>query len=252
MYVRLAFAVATSIDPEILVIDEALSVGDGAFARRSFDRIMELKARGVTILFCSHSTYHVEALCERAVWLEAGRVRMLDSAPAVTAAYNTALALESATAHPDTAAVPMAAAAGTGRIVKIEGECDGVHGRHLKAVSQRSTLSVTVEFATDPALPAPNVALGFESAAGVAVSSVVSLGNPAAIVRDGHGNGQASVVFPALPLLKGSYRITAFLACEHGLHVYDAAPQCLTLDVEQEGVLQGLVVLPHHWNTTHG
>ena len=57
MYVRLAFSVATCVDPDILVIDEALSVGDGAFARKSFDRIMELKSSGTTILFCSHSMY---------------------------------------------------------------------------------------------------------------------------------------------------------------------------------------------------
>ena len=65
MFVRLAFAVATSVEPDILVIDEALSVGDGAFARKSFDRIMELKEGGATILFCSHSMYHIQALCSR-------------------------------------------------------------------------------------------------------------------------------------------------------------------------------------------
>ncbi|NBT92297.1 MAG: ABC transporter ATP-binding protein, partial [Betaproteobacteria bacterium] len=59
MFMRLAFSVATSIEPDILVIDEALSVGDGAFARKSFERIMQLKDQGKTILFCSHSMYQV-------------------------------------------------------------------------------------------------------------------------------------------------------------------------------------------------
>lgn len=77
MYVRLAFAIATSVDPDILVIDEALSVGDGAFARKSFDRIMQLKDKGVTILFCSHSMYQIEAICNKAIWLERGQVRAL-------------------------------------------------------------------------------------------------------------------------------------------------------------------------------
>jgi ABC-type polysaccharide/polyol phosphate transport system ATPase subunit len=77
MYVRLAFSVATSIDPDILVIDEALSVGDGEFARRSFDRIMALKDKGATILFCSHAMYHVQVLCNRALWMEHGRMRMI-------------------------------------------------------------------------------------------------------------------------------------------------------------------------------
>lgn len=73
MYVRLAFSIATSVEPDILIIDEALSVGDGAFARKSFDRIMQLKARGATILFCSHNIYQVEALCQRALWLDKGK-----------------------------------------------------------------------------------------------------------------------------------------------------------------------------------
>ncbi|MCZ2721350.1 ATP-binding cassette domain-containing protein [Marinomonas sp. 15G1-11] len=75
MYVRLAFSVATSVDPDILVIDEALSVGDGDFARRSFERIMSMKEAGKTILFCSHSLYQIEVLCTQAIWIEKGEVR---------------------------------------------------------------------------------------------------------------------------------------------------------------------------------
>ncbi len=91
MFMRLAFSVATSVEPDILVIDEALSVGDGAFARKSFDRIMRLKDAGKTILFCSHSMYQVEALCSRALWIEAGAVRMIGSAAEVTSAYGASL-----------------------------------------------------------------------------------------------------------------------------------------------------------------
>jgi len=256
MYVRLAFAIATSVEPDILVIDEALSVGDGAFARKSFDRIMELKARGTTILFCSHSTYHVEALCERAVWLESGCMRMLDRAAAVMAAYNESLATQctvptppapSGTETTTTATGSSADAAATGRIISVVGECDGVQGRRLSALSRKSVLTVTVNFITDPALPAPTVALGIETAAGIGVSSVISLDDPSAVVRDESGRGQARVIFPALALLKGEYRFTAYLACERGLHVYDVAPQCLTVDVTQSGLLQGFTVMPHRW-----
>jgi lipopolysaccharide transport system ATP-binding protein len=255
MYVRLAFAVAISIDPDILVIDEALSVGDGAFARKSFDRIMALKEAGKTILFCSHSMYQIDVLCQRALWLEHGRVRMLADARQVTAAYNTALALESGVAtgasvsSPASTASPAAAVTspGTGRIVGVSGRCDGVSGTRLAVRSEESTLAVTVAFTLDPALPVPSVALGIENAAGVSISSVISRGAGQAVHRDGSGAGEATVVFPQLPLLKGEYRVTAFLACENGVHVYDFAPQCLTLEVTQTGVLQGVVALPHHW-----
>jgi lipopolysaccharide transport system ATP-binding protein len=96
MYVRLAFAIATSVEPDILVIDEALSVGDGAFARKSFDRIMALKDKGVTILFCSHNIYQVEALCQKAVWLDQGRIKASGAARTVCQAYNEFLDQSSA------------------------------------------------------------------------------------------------------------------------------------------------------------
>ena len=91
MFMRLAFAVATSVEPDVLVIDEALSVGDGAFARKSFDRIMALKDAGKTILFCSHSMYQIEALCARALWIDAGALRMAGSAADVCSAYQASL-----------------------------------------------------------------------------------------------------------------------------------------------------------------
>ena len=112
MYVRLAFSIATSANPDILVIDEALSVGDGAFAKKSFERIMQLKAQGTTVLFCSHSMYQVESFCDRAVWLDHGQVKMEGAASDVVAAYTDSLRAESAeSAKSGGAVVPSAIAA---------------------------------------------------------------------------------------------------------------------------------------------
>lgn len=80
MYVRLAFAVAISIDPDILVVDEALSVGDEVFQRKCFSRIEELKRGGATILFVSHSAGAILQLCDRAILLDRGE-RLLTGAP---------------------------------------------------------------------------------------------------------------------------------------------------------------------------
>lgn len=74
MVVRLAFSIATCTEPDVLIIDEALSVGDGEFARKSFDRILSLKNKGTTILFCTHSLFHIEAMCSRAIWLDKGQI----------------------------------------------------------------------------------------------------------------------------------------------------------------------------------
>ena len=90
MVLRLAFAVAAHVDPEILIVDEALAVGDIAFRQRCMRKIHELRAHGVTILFVSHETSDVKALCERCLWLDNGVPRELGEADDVVAAYLSA------------------------------------------------------------------------------------------------------------------------------------------------------------------
>jgi lipopolysaccharide transport system ATP-binding protein len=259
MFMRLAFSVAPSVEPDILVIDEALSVGDGAFARRSFDRIMALKDGGATILFCSHAMYHIHALCERVLWLEGGRVRMNDIAPRVTAAYEAELgrALAEATppagtdSAPPAATPPQADAApppdGSAAIRAITASIDGVSTPPLTAYSGRSTLELRVRFASDPALPCPSVGVGIEHSSGVVVASAISANDGVVLARDGTGCGEAVLRFETLPLLRGDYGISVILGCERGLHVYEVAQHAVTLHVEQRGLEQGLVTLPHRW-----
>ncbi len=247
MFMRLAFAVATSVDPDILVIDEALSVGDGAFARKSFDRIMKMKDAGKTILFCSHSTYQVEALCSRALWIEHGALRMTGSAADVTNAYHSSLAPPVAGNGATLRGAPVAA--GNGRIVRVTASADGVSGKSVRVRSGKSDVAITIAFAIDPALPAPTVALGFADSSGLTVASATSLNDGATVKVGADGYGEATVVFPRFPLLKGKYSVTSFLACENAIHVYEQIECSVTLEVVQEGLEQGLVSLPHEWRT---
>jgi ABC-type polysaccharide/polyol phosphate transport system ATPase subunit len=91
MAVRLAFAVAINVDPEILIVDEALAVGDLYFRQRCMRKVHELRARGVTILFVSHATADVKALGDRALWLDKGRVVELGATDRVVGKYLAAM-----------------------------------------------------------------------------------------------------------------------------------------------------------------
>ena len=91
MAVRLAFAVAIHVDPEILLVDEALAVGDVYFRQRCMRKVHELRQRGVTILFVSHATGDVKALGDRAMWLEKGVVKALGRTDLVVAQYLAAM-----------------------------------------------------------------------------------------------------------------------------------------------------------------
>ncbi|CAM4002220.1 teichoic acids export ABC transporter ATP-binding subunit TagH [Mesobacillus zeae] len=84
---RLGFAISVNVDPDILVIDEALSVGDKAFAEKSLDKMNEFKEKGKTMFFVSHSIGQMKQFCQKALWLEFGEVRMYDTVDKVIPAY---------------------------------------------------------------------------------------------------------------------------------------------------------------------
>jgi ABC-type polysaccharide/polyol phosphate transport system ATPase subunit len=87
MYVRLAFSVATAVDPDILIIDEALSVGDQYFQRKCLERMDSFRKNGKTVVFCSHDMYQIKTFCDRCIWLHNGRMEMIGEAASVVNAY---------------------------------------------------------------------------------------------------------------------------------------------------------------------
>ena len=87
MYGRLAFSVAVNMDPDILLIDEALSVGDARFRRKSFDKMRELCGQARTIVLVSHALGSIRELCDEAIWMHKGEVRGWDEPDAVIEAY---------------------------------------------------------------------------------------------------------------------------------------------------------------------
>ncbi len=246
MFMRLAFSMATSLEPDILVVDEALSVGDGAFARKSYERIMALKDRGTTILFCSHSMFQVESLCTRAVWIENGEIRFDGHAHQATVEYTEWLA-RFELGKSDVAVVGQRfdtpAAAITD--VRLEGAVqNAVYRNGIDA------LQLSVCFKSDPKLPVPTIGVVILGADGRVVSSAGNWLDGAALQRDADGHGRAALTVPAMPLLKGRYTVSVYVLCERAVHVYSAAEHVLNLEVVQDHVEQGVVSLPHSWHMT--
>ena len=87
MYVRLAFSIATMVRPDILVIDEALSVGDMAFQKKCVQRMNEFREQQKTMVFCSHSMFHVQELCDIAIWLDKGKIQEIGDSDKVVGHY---------------------------------------------------------------------------------------------------------------------------------------------------------------------
>jgi ABC-2 type transport system ATP-binding protein/lipopolysaccharide transport system ATP-binding protein len=87
MYARLGFSVATASDPDVLIVDEVLSVGDEAFQKKCADRIEKFRLRGAAILLVSHSMASIEAMCQRAAWLDRGIIKLVGEPAQVIRAY---------------------------------------------------------------------------------------------------------------------------------------------------------------------
>lgn len=254
MMMRLAFSVATAVDPDILILDETLSVGDGVFARKSFERIMGFKEAGKTILFCSHSMYQVQAICNRALWLDQGHLRMDGDPVEVIAAYNEFMENQNAEAGSEGLSLPRqgVSASSSGkeqltRLRAVEVSVDDVSGTRLAVKSGQSEVSIHVAYASDAGGHAPCVAVMLVSASGRPVASASTLNDRVSLRRDVRGNGEVWLRFARFPLLQGCYWIHVFLLCEQGLMVLDKARMVAELVVSQETLEQGVVTLPHLW-----
>jgi lipopolysaccharide transport system ATP-binding protein len=253
MMVRLAFSVATSVDPDILIIDEALSVGDGEFSRRSFDRIMTFKDQGKTILFCSHALYQVDALCNRVIWLADGVAQKMGDPKSVIAAYDAFLNGEITSSSP--ANTPSSTnflppkVTGTARILNVTLMTENDAQSPAKAISGKTPLMIDIVFRSDIKLPVPTIGICIVAANGVILSSTSTFMDHQPISLDPEGHGRARVTFPRFPLLKGRYTFDIYLMCEKGIFVYDAALRAGVVEVTQESLALGVVDIPRHWET---
>jgi len=254
MFVRLAFAAATSVQPEVLIVDEALSVGDGAFARKSFDRIMDLRAAGATIIFCSHALYQVQVLSDQVLWLEAGAAKALGDPRETIAAYQHFLdgldTRDRSLAPRVEDKRPQDAQPGLARLTEVRVSVDGQVGQSLNCVTERSCLEVEVRFSSDPNQPCPSVAVVFTDEHGRNVSSCTTFYDRVDIDRRADGIGQVRVSFPALGLLHGRYWVNVLLMCERSIMTLDGVYRFVELVMEQPGHEVGVVLLPRSWTAT--
>lgn len=176
MYVRLAFSVAIHVDPKLLIVDEALAVGDARFQIKCLNRIKSLRESGVTILYVSHDVSSVRTLCDRAVWLDSGSLRLSGSVFPVTAQYMEYL-FDTAETPVDLPTAPTAgAAAGESEIlertrpvnhwgshlgcVKSAGIFDSA-GERRDAFHDRELLEVRVVFHVPPGASRETLAVAF-------------------------------------------------------------------------------------------
>lgn len=161
MQMRLAFSVATAIRPDILIVDEALSVGDAYFQHKSFDRIREFRKLGTTLLIVSHDKGAIQSICDRAILLNAGQLAMQGSPEAVMDFYNAMLSQKE---HQNVAQTVLEdgrvqTTSGSGDATMTRIQLTDAKGMAVEKVAVGQHLSLQVQVQTHK--PIANLVLGF-------------------------------------------------------------------------------------------
>ena len=245
MVVRLGFAVATSLSPDLLVTDEVLAVGDESFQKKCLRWMEDFRARGGTLLLCSHSMYHVQSLCQQTMWIHGGKMRMQGESFEVTQAY---LAYHEAKNRKDASAASSIPAANAPfpMLAALWIEDNTGTGRELFDMSEDIWLCGTYRTPEDQ----PTVLMaGIIRMDGTPVFGTFS--NDAGF----HANRLAPglfgfrVIFRRHALLPGMYHLRAHTLDVHGLRMFDTREVVLTIRGQTRD--HGFVRLDHEWTPGH-
>ena len=236
MVVRLGFAVATALRPDILITDEVLAVGDESFQKKCVAWIETFLGNGGTLLLCSHSMYHIQKLCGSALWLRDGQVERQGPAAQVAQAY-LAYHEEKSSRVKQPIAAPQAAAAGIYAVQSLTLEPPG---------QVKTGAALAVHGAVySPDGRAPVVLIGLVRADGTPVYGIATDMDGALPWRIDDRHFGFTLAFPRLPLLPGKYFVRAHALDPEGVRLFDNVE--VTLIVEGETRELGLARIEHAW-----
>jgi ABC-type polysaccharide/polyol phosphate transport system ATPase subunit len=244
MYVRLGFAVATHLHPDVLLLDEVFAVGDEAFQRKCFDRIFAFKRGGGTIVFVSHDAASVARLCERAVLLNEGRIEVDGSTPEALARYHRLLAAE----HDPAERRAGLREWGSGEVRVARVSLHGVDGEERSDFVAGEPLAVEVVLVAEKDTAAPVLSLELRDDAGT------FLGGTAQPVDEGGwgaGPGERTLLFELdrLPLAEGRFAVGIVVSDASGGRLYHHLDAAAELVVRPEGPEnRGALLLDGRWS----
>ena len=234
MRMRLAFSLIATLDPDILIVDEALSVGDVYFQKKCIDRMMEFRNQGRTILFCSHSLYQISMFCDETLWLEGGQVRQHGATNRVLPAYEAWQAQRNARREQ---AETEARSGMPVRIVKLEllNELPCQRGDDLR-------FRLQLESARDDLPFHLTLSIKMDDGRGVYVTGTHLAGRPPLAGRQ----REVIITYPRVPLLGGLYSAHARVFDDQGLMVYHekVLPD---LEIRKDSRELGICYLENRW-----
>jgi ABC-type polysaccharide/polyol phosphate transport system ATPase subunit len=267
MLMRLAFASAIHVDPDVLIVDEALSVGDVYFQRKSLDRMEYFRKAGKTVLFVSHDPALVQRFCTQALWLEGGKVAMTGAAREVVTAYQAFCArLEDQRLHGIAAGQGIGSADhddilrelkltgsrwGNGRIQFTKVEMANARGEATWVFKTGESATVRAEIEADADYPRAIFAVDIHRYDGVFIGSINNFDTHPTAMPVRRGAGAIELHIPHLDLSHNVYYLSLKVFTESGEPDWgdpaDVHNQLYQLNVVTDGVIHGLMRFDAEW-----
>jgi ABC-type polysaccharide/polyol phosphate transport system ATPase subunit len=225
MYVRLGFSIAINVDPDILLVDEVLAVGDAAFQRKCMEKFAAYRAAGKTVVVVSHDTGSMRLLCDEVAWLEHGKIIKTGRPDEVVDEYVE----EGHEDRQQTEDGGTRWGSGEGRIDKVE--LLDAQGRPTSRVRTGERVTVRMHWSTEERIPQPVFGLALETLDGYYLWAHHSRDGQA--VPDAiEGSGHVDLVVDGLMLQPGTFDVSASLNAYDCQHVFDYRRRTLRFDVE--------------------
>ena len=243
---RLGFSVAVHVQPQILIVDEVLAVGDEAFQQKCMDRILEMKRGGTSIILVSHDLSSVERLMDEAIWIDHGVVRANGTPREVIHAYRKFLGAGSAASSD--APILSTASDSPVRVASVEASVSGKGG---SIATPGDAMDIAVNIINETGhLVEGHLALSLRRPDGMKIAEISSIddGLPQ---QFSPGVSTVLVSIRELILTNGRYEFDVVVADLTGRRICDAMAAG-TFTVQGLHRASGLVVMPHEWRTTRG
>jgi len=252
MYVRLGFSVAVHTDPEILLVDEVLAVGDFAFQERCLQKIRETQKAGVTILFVTHDLQRVVELCNRAIWLNSGRVYADGKPREVVNRYTHGISDRALSDQEHvTKGRFQGQRRGSGEIEIVEIQLLDQDGNEQTCFYTQEPFRVRMRYRARRRVEAPIFGIAIHTGSDIWVidSNTYASGQPIESVED---EGVVEYSIDRLPLLDGNYFLSASVVqfTSAGPQFYDHLDRALQFRAQQkrqDGKLVSLIEVPNRW-----
>ncbi|EJZ59353.1 ABC transporter ATP-binding protein [Pseudomonas jessenii] len=273
MFARLAFSVSVHVEPEILIVDEILAVGDAAFQRRCLSKFYEIRDRGCTILFVSHDQYQVKSVCERALFLKDGQQVMFGPAPKVIDQYMiemeaqiaqnsaTAVALTKAESNLPTEPDSSGHEPGDSNTTQKDSEtADQLfkitdvrlidsHGSLVDTVKTGDSVQICFDFKALVDNPPEQVSFVFNLYRhdDTYLCGATTLMDKIPAYKSSEA-GTVTIDFPDFPLLSGQYKWRVAINDNVGFITYAEAKDSCSFRVEDDFKAVGMLSLPRRWS----